>query len=462
MLGKGLNALAKICILLAIAAVLLQNGCAWSVLTAYVIWKFVKKPIPHFTVILFSGTLIFFLVIIYTLHPPIVSDFQLLYQAAQNILEHDDAYMMGAYFKIWAYQTPFVLWEAFWLFLWNSPIFLKLVNAILVSGIICLLYRLSREWANETAAQTASLLLVVFPFFSTYHVILSNQIPAAFFMTLAVWLLVCSDCRRLGFFRFPLAGLALQMGNLLRSEGIIIVVAILAWVVFYLLKYPKELRRFGAGMIALFIVYFSIHAGADTAVHALGYNPYGIGNGNPLWKIVTGICPESRGSYSGGDWNRIVPTLNEKQEATSATEELEKKIIQNRLLQMKQQPFLLYQLLRNKIKLLWITDALYWAFAQFALYHPFSYIFIRQFDRGIFLIALGLFCYGGFGKTVWERREPAAKFPYFIFFAAFCAFLIVEVQPRYAYLPQLYLFVGAAFGIEKLQEKQKSKQLNTA
>lgn len=457
MISKALDNLAKICILLAIAAVLMQNGCVWSVLAAYGIWKIMKKPIPHFTIILFSGTLIFFLFIICTLHPPLTSDFELLYQAAQNILEHDDAYMTGAYFILWAYQTPFVLWEVFWLSLWNNPILLELVNAVLTSGIICLLYRLSRQWVSEIAAQTASLLLAVFPFFSTYHVILSNQIPSAFFLTLAIWLLGCTDCQRLGFFRFPLAGLTLQIGNLLRSEGIIILVAILAWAVFHLLRHPKELRQFGAGMITLLVIYFGVHAGASVAVRAFGYNPYGLENGSPLWKIVTGLSIEKKGAYSSNDWSKIAVTLNEKQEATPATEEVEKEIIQERLSEMKENPFLLFQLLRNKIKLLWITDSLYWAFQDFANYHPFSYTFIRQFDRGVFLIALSLFFYGWFGKKEWERRTQSAKLPYFVFFAAFCAFLIVEVQPRYAYLPQLYFFTGTAFGIERLREKQKQR-----
>lgn len=39
--------------------------------------------------------------------------------------------------------------------------------------------------------------------------------------------------------------------------------------------------------------------------------------------------------------------------------------------------------------------------------------------------------------------------PYFVFFAAYCAFLLIEVQPRYAYLPQLYIFTASAFVLER-------------
>ncbi len=58
----------------------------------------------------------------------------------------------------------------------------------------------------------------------------------------------------------------------------------------------------------------------------------------------------------------------------------------------------------------------------------------------------GCFCGAGSGvpELRRKRRDASAYLLYFIFSAAFCAFLPIEVQPRYAYLPQLFLFTAAA------------------
>lgn len=448
---KRLESLFKICLLLAASLILVQNGFILALFAVYGIWKATQKPFQHFTAWIFGGTLAVSILFMLLLHPPLTSDFYTLFQAAKGILAYDLSYQSSAYFSLWAYQTAFVAWEAFWLLLWDSPMCIELVGAVMTAGTACLLYRLSRQWVSERSAQAVSLLLAVFPFFATFHTLLTNQIPSAFFMTLALWLLACTDCDRLGFLRFPLAGLTLQAGNLLRSEGIIFLAAILAWFVFHLVEDPKEIRRLGAGMLVLLTVYFSIHTGAAALVRASGLNPYGLQNGNPLWKFVTGLSYEAQGGYSDEDWSRIAATLDEHGQVTAETDALQKQMITDRL---TAEPSIMIRHIRNKLRVQWVADGLSWVFADFSMEHPFLYGLIRQFDRGIFFIALGLFAYGSFDKRRWKNRSQAARLPYFIFFAAFCAFLLVEVQPRYAYLPQLYVFTGAAFGVERFREGQ--------
>lgn len=445
---KRLENLFRVIFLLAMALILVQNGFFLSLIAAYVIWRTTQKTVPHFTAWIFGGTLAASILFVLLLHPPLTSDFYTLFQTARDILAHNFYYQQSAYFSLWAYQMPFVVWEAFWLSLWDEPICLELVGAVLTAGMVCLLYRLSRQWVSERSAQAASILLAIFPFFATFHTLPTNQVPSAFFMTLALWLLACTDCERLGFLRFPLAGLALQGGNLLRSEGIIFLIAILAWFVFYLMEHPKEIWRLGKGMIVLLAVYFSVHAGVSALIRESGLNSYGLQNGNPLWKFVTGLSYEAQGGYSEDDWSRIAATLDEHHQTTPETNALQKQMIMERL---ATEPSIMIRHIRNKLRCQWVSDGLSWVFADFSMHHPFFYDLIKQFDRGIFFIALALFSYGLFDRTRWGSRPQAARLPYFIFFAAFCAFLLVEVQPRYAYLPQLYVFTGAAFGIERFK-----------
>ena len=268
---SGLRALFCICFALAALSVAALNGYALALLAAGGIWLLLRRrAIPHFTLVLLAGGIALRVLIALVLHPPLVSDFQLMYDAAQSLLAGDMWFLDTEYFSLWAYQSVFVAWEAMWLRLWNDPLCLELVNAVLSAGILCLLYRMARGWMDERAAQAASLLLTLFPFALTLHTVLSNQIPSAFFLTLGLWLLVCADCRRLGLWRFPLAGLALQLGNLLRSEGIVILAAVLAWAVFEAVRHPKTVKRLLAGLLALLAVYFASHAAADVAVRAAG------------------------------------------------------------------------------------------------------------------------------------------------------------------------------------------------
>ena len=78
-----------------------------------------------------------------------------------------------------------------WLSLWNSPVCLELVNAVLSAGIVCLLYRMARGWVSECAAQAACLLLTIFPYVLTLHTVLTNQIASAFFLLRRIFV-----CRR--------------------------------------------------------------------------------------------------------------------------------------------------------------------------------------------------------------------------------------------------------------------------
>ena len=73
-------------------------------------------------------------------------------------------------------------------------------------------------------------------------------------------------------------------------------------------------------------------------------------------------------------------------------------------------------------------------------------------DRLLFYAALLLTAFGLYRPC----RTPAAYLPLFVVFAAFCAFLLIEVQPRYAYLPQLFLFCGASLGLDRLLGKEKN------
>lgn len=463
-LSNGLHVLFCVCFALVTLSILSLNGYALALTAAVLIWLLLRRrTIPHFTLVLLIGGFALRLLVALVLHPPLISDFKGIFDAAQGLLVGDMSFLDTAYFSLWAYQSVFVAWEALLLKICNSALFIELVHGAMAAGSVCLLYRMARCWVGERAAQAASLLLTLFPFALTAHTVLSNQIPSAFFLVLGVWLVACGDCRRLGLWRFPLAGLALQLGNLLRSEGIVCVVALLAWAVFAAVRHPDTVKRIAAGMLALLVVYFAANAAAGAIVRATGLNPNGVSNGDPAWKFVTGLNFNSRGTYSQEDWYKILPTLDENYQVTEETEQVQEALIRERL---SAGPAQLVRHLINKWRMLWDNDALYWSMQHTIADNPNqalgpitrqdAYTLVQQFDRGLFYLAVLL---AGWGLLVpradWKRRPAAAYLPYFVFFAMSCAMVLIEVQPRYAYLPQLFLFTAAAFGLDCLRDHKR-------
>lgn len=438
-----------VCFLCAAAFILLRNGLALAFGILLLLFCILRKyDVSRFTLWLFiAGFLLRFMVIL-ILHPPIVSDFGILYDAAHSLMAGDRSFSITGYFSLWAYQTAYVVWEAMWLSIWDNPVFLELVHATLSAGSVCLLYRLVLPHVRRSSAQIAALLLTVFPFAFTLPTVLTNQIPAAFFLVLGVWLLACPDTDRLRFWRFLLAGLSLQLGNLLRPEGIIVIVAVLAWAFFAWLRRPKQWKQLVCGVLALLAVYFAVGAGADRLTKATGLNPNGLQNSYPGWKFVCGLNQDTWGGYAQEDWGILGETLDENHMPTAETERVQKEMIAQRLHSGK-----LFELLYRKMDILWARDGLFWAFAHTQQNPSFLigeiYRVIQDFDRALFFLALALAALG-----LWKKggREPEAYVSYFVFFAAFCAFIPIEVQARYAYMPQLFIFAAAAFGVDRLTD----------
>lgn len=378
------------------------------------------------------------------LNPPHQSDFQLLYDAAVSWLHGDTGFQQYVYFQLWAYQSAYVAWEALLLSLWQDPRMIQLVHSLLFSGTILLLYRLLRSQIPETAARVTAVWMLSFPTFFTLPAVLTNQIPGAFFLCLGLWVLLSQDCRRLGLGRFPLAGLCFQLGNLMRPEGVLILAALLAAAVLWLLSRPEAWRQALFGGILLLAVYWLSGRLADLLVIVTGLNAHGLANEDPLWKFVLGLNPETGGAYSAEDWALVVSTLSPDNQITDATVALEKTLIAQRL----DQPLgSLLQLFLDKIEALWVADPLSWALAGLSETDRWGLrVMIRSADRMLFGLALALTVPGVLLRRA--RPRPAQGYvPHLVVLASFFAFLLIEVQPRYAYLPLLFLFCCAGHGL---------------
>lgn len=380
------------------------------------------------------------------LHPPLESDFLLLYEAARAWLRGDTGFQQTVYFQLWAYQSAYVAWEAALLSVWADPKMIQLVHCLLFSGTILLLYRLLRGQISETAARVTAVLMLSFPTCFTLPSVLTNQIPSAFFLCLGLWVLLSGDTRFLSLGRFPLAGLSLQLGHLLRPEGALILAALGAAALLRLLERPRGWWQLLLGGVLLAAAYGLSGHLVDLLTVVSGLNDQGLSNGNPLWKFVLGFNHETGGTYAAADWARIYPTLDAGGQVTEATLSLERAMIAERL---RQPPGTLLRLFLRKIWNLWVADSLSWAMAALSVTDRWGLrALIRGADRTLFCLLLLVTAAAApvKGARPWDARGYV---PHLVVLASVCAFLIVEVQPRYAYLPLLFFFGSAGHALSR-------------
>lgn len=439
-----------ICFFLAVLVLGSGSGRFWAILTvAGSYWVFRRFPrIPLFTLWLFLATFAVNLAWVVWLKTEPASDFAYMYSAAQSLLRGDLSFNTAAYYVLWSYQLPFVALEALLLQIWNDLRCIQIFNCLCAAGSVCLIYRMLQGRVSGAAAKTASVCLMVFPTIGAMSVLLTNQCCGAFFLIIGLWLVCSADGKKLGFVRYPLAGLAIQAGNLLRPEGVIVLVALLAYGVFFLLRTPDALKRTVLAAAALAAVYLVTGAAADQVVIRTGLSPYGVGNQLPQWKFVCGTNFETNGGYAAADFQALSDTLDANSLPTEQTDEVVRQILAERL----SHPLKEWRgLFRNKLDRLWNKPGTSWAFADIAErsadFQKKIRPVVEEFDRELFWLAAILSLAG----LLLRKKEPVRFVPYFVFFAAFVAFLLIEVQPRYAYFPDFFLIAAGAFGIDRIE-----------
>src|SRR5699024_5143731 len=129
----------------------------------------------------------------------------------------------------------------------------------------------------------------------------------------------------------------------------------LAWLVFSLIRTPKQWKTLATGVAVLLAVYFLLGYGVDWLVRATGLNPHGLDNLFPEWKFICGLNPDTSGQYSSADWELIGPTLDANRMPTAETRQLAQELIAQRL----HRPLgKLWKLNINKLDALWGQDGM--------------------------------------------------------------------------------------------------------
>lgn len=405
-----------------------------------------KIKSKYFPLILFGFSFLIRVICVLIIHNEPVSDFAVLYEAAEMLSKGDVSFNTTSYFQTWSYQTGFVIWEAVLLRIVNSIVFLKIVNCAVGAGINLLIYYITKELFNNTTAScTVSIAYMIFPFAVLHTNVLSNSHISAFFLFLGVFLLVKNKQRR-NVIQYGISSLCIAFGNILRPDGLILLVALGAVLFFELFGREKVVDIVKKAAV-FFGTYFAVAAMASSIIMVTEINPNGLKNEDPLWKFVLGTNYESKGSYSDTDLS-LIEDYMEKYDYNY--EDAEKQIIKERL----HQPMKLFDMMEDKVNTIWWSDGITWSFSNdFMNNLPTIVDGIRRINRGIWylvmlLLALSVANYYKFGKS----KTINLIIP-FIIFATFMVYLAIEVQPRYAYMVQIAVFIMAAGGIDFVETK---------
>lgn len=384
--------------------------------------------------VFFIVMLVIRILIILKIATPPVSDFEILFNSAENLLQGNNVMNSLNYFFYFPYQTAVVLYFTFLLKIYNSVVTIKIANCFFSVGTLIIVYFIAKEFVNEKIAKMATICYALFPFSLFYNTILSNQIPGAFFFYSGIYFIVLN--RKKNNIKFViLAGILMGIGNIIRPEGIIFIVSILGFELFIINK--KNIKKVIREIVVILVTYFIIIQIASFAVRATEMNYYGLKNNNTNMKFVYGLNLDSKGMWNKEDARYLG---NEQKQRKIINERIKKLNIKNSI------PFLNY-----KIKEILGPGTLWWTFDylnddEVVLGKEKNWWFSEgeEYNKTYFYI---VFVFMILGIISFKDKEIESNVLFLNIIAVnMVVYMLIEIQSRYAYISQVAIFITAAIG----------------
>ena len=420
---------------------LFTNNFIWLVI-ALCLSLFIARnnKIKKFGLLLFIISFVIRLVFTIVFNFPQVYDFATLLDASHMFSQGDYSFNQWFHFNTWGYQTGFVIYQGLLLKLFNSEFLLKLLNVLYSSLLVLFVYKFSKKISNEKSARVVSLLYMIFPFYVFLDTVLVNSHLARLLMYLGIVFLIKKDK---SFKDYVIAGILISLGNIIRPEGIIVVLSLLVYE-FFLFDKSKVFNTF-IRVCSFLILYFFICFISSSLVIKSGVNPSGLQNKDPLWKFVLGFNYDTCGYYTDDDARYQIDR------------ETEINIIKERALSDLSRTS---RLMLCKIDHFWLSSGLDMETGSFndksmnilGIQVKFSDLsnVAMSFNQSVHIFILGMFFIGILVNR--KRLSNEALFLLIMCFITFFVFLFIEIQPRYMYFIHVSLFILASLGIKSIYQ----------
>lgn len=397
---------------------------------------FLSKKIKHFGLFLFLFSFVFRLIFIITFKFPQLDDFSTLLEASHMFSNADYSFNQWFHFHTWGYQTGFVIYQGILLKLFHSEFLLKFLNIIYSSCLVLFIYNVGKKVSDERSSRIVSLLYMIFPFHMFLNSIMANHHLATLLMYLGILFLIKKDK---SFKDYIIGGVLISLGNIIRPEGIVVVCSFLVYEFFLLDK--KKILNTIIRVVSFLVVYLSIGFCASFLVIKTGVNPSGLSNKDPLWKFILGFNYNTCGYYDDSDSQYQV------------SREAELAIIKERALSDLPRTG---KLMLCKIDHFWLQSDLNMETGQYndRTFNLLGYNIrmgsildkVISVNGYIYMFVFSMFFLGIFINR--KRLSNEALFLLIMCVVTFFVFLLIEIQPRYAYFIHISIFILASLGVK--------------
>ena len=375
------------------------------------------------------------------------SDFKIMYDAALELAKgnYESVFYTG-YFSVWVYQLGFTGYLAIILKLFNNSLFVvKFINVIIISFITIIIYFSAKKLVNEKIARIPAILYALYVGSIVNTSVLTNQHLATLLFYLAI-LLILSDVNRK--FRWILVGLFIALGQIIRPEGPIVILALLLFFIFKNINDIKELKKslleFCGIVLTISIIIKVVSFGFINA----GITQYELSNRDPLWKFVCGFNHDTKGTYSAEDSDY----LGQFGGIGSERQKAELELIKERLSQPKK----LAITLAYKYTIMWALNdtSLQLSFTE-NVDKPMLYDISLKLEKIQYIIITVMFMLGII--NIIKRKDGFNNnHIYLIIFLGYVlAHLLIEVQTRYRYFALPIFFIIASYSISEKKLKNE-------
>lgn len=369
-----------------------------------------------------------------------VSDFALIYNAAQSVAGGDySALHSSTYFRVWGYYTGFVLFEAFWVKLGAGVTTFKLINCVVLTITNVLVYLIARRISSEKNAQIIGLLYAMYPATYIYAPVLTSQHLANMFLFLGIYVWVSHQNVKAAI----VSGFILALGNAIRPIGIIVICA-LGFACVLTMVNEKEIKSRVWHLIAVLGTYFVIGYLLSAIIIVLDINPSGLDNKCPQWKFIEGLNLDTGGGYSDTDADYVFG--GEYEEISNRADEL----LAERISELSFERFI--DLLETKVEYMWGSqESVGWTFMWEVSELDMKIIgttsapqLLTDFASGLYCMIFALAAVALFQNVRKSVVPEALLLVSLVFLLYFGAHLLIEVQIRYRDFGVLCIFLIAS------------------
>jgi len=423
----------------------------------YIIVRLIKVKAKYFAIGVFILAFVLKAIVAVYYNTPPISDFAHFYDAALKAAKGDFSFSTNGYFRLWGYQTGIVTYYAILIKILGSSILaLKIVNCLFIAGLNVVLYLIAQKLVSEKCARFIALLYLFYPASFFLASVLTNQHVSNFLILSGVYIFIIRQ-------KIPIWGVVISasliaLGNVMRPQAIVVIVAIVGSILFEIITNIRDKKtniKFLKSIASFLIIYIVITQGLSFGVKVIGLNDNGLKNTFPLYKFVIGLNPETNGTYSQEDADKLTSIRDPQIRDEKAMEIIKERLADHKnlgILIIKKQIVMWAGMdISTEWGFSYLKDTGVNIFGKAVAYNSFIDT-IQNLEKTFYIF---IFYMAVFGILVGFRRLN--NFNVFITFILilitnFSLYSLIEIQPRYRDFQMIFIFIIAAMGIELIEE----------